>query len=476
MSRSNFILPIVAFVGLTLFFLALGRILLLRYERGDIYPAYSTLRADPLGARAYFESLDSIKGYSPRRGFNFLHQELEEHPATMFYLGFDAEELSSFTKEEVAQLDAYVRQGGRVVLTLSPEESDTVTMTSEQRKKKAEKDARKSTPDKKDSDAPTDKAEELSDGPQTAQEKYEREELQKEKEDYEKYVEPNPPPSSFHYHRSLAALWGFGWDNHHDAVQKKITSRAATDADTHTEEDPELKKPDVFAFYGGEEHLESQVPWKSALYFVRLESDWQPLYYAKTQPVLIRRSWGKGEIIVATDSYFLSNEALRNSRTPLLLTYLAGPANVLVFDETHLGTQQQEGVMFLMNRFRLEGYLYGALAVMLLFLWRNSCPLVPPQVRSHRVLGGTVSGMDSRSGLVNLLRRNIGMSEILSASFAEWKRSVIPSQNHLKEKMEAMSEVLASSNPKKSDQIVQTYHRLREINTSLNRDTYATKP
>jgi len=56
------------------------------------------------------------------------------------------------------------------------------------------------------------------------------------------------------------------------------------------------------------------------------------------------------------------------------------------FDEVHLGTQEQEGVMALAQKFRLEGYLYGMLGVVVLFLWRNSVPLVPlkPQVAYHR--------------------------------------------------------------------------------------------
>jgi hypothetical protein len=474
MSRSNFILPVVAFLGLLLFFFALVRILLLRYERGDVYPAYSTLRADPLGTRAYYEALDSVKGYSPERGFTFLHQELAEKPASVFYLGFDSEEISSFSKEEVAQLDAYVQQGGRVILTMSPSEGSTVS-AAEKRKMKAENEAKKDTSDKKADDSSSEKADDATDDTQTAQEKYEREELRKEKEDYQKYSDPNPPPSAFHYHRSLAALWGFGWDNQHETVEKKDSAQNSSDASVSTEEIPK-EKPEVMATYNGLGHMETSVPWKSALYFVRLEPAWLPLYYAKSQPVLIRRNWGKGEIIVASDSYFLSNEALRNNRPPLLLSYLAGPPGVLVFDETHLGTQQQEGVMFLMNQFRLEGYLYGALAVMVLFLWRNSCPLVPPLARDPKRLGGTVSGKDSRSGLVNLLRRNLGMKEILPASFAEWKRTVTPAQSHLKEKMEAMNETLSSANLKNPEQIIQTYHRLREINTSQNRDTYATKP
>ena len=39
----------------------------LRFEVGDIYPAYSSLRSDPLGVMAFYESLGNLKGISVRR-------------------------------------------------------------------------------------------------------------------------------------------------------------------------------------------------------------------------------------------------------------------------------------------------------------------------------------------------------------------------------------------------------------------------
>jgi hypothetical protein len=482
MSRSNLVLPFVAFVGLVLFGFAFVHVLLLRYERGDIYPAYSTLRADPLGARAYYEALDSVSGYSSTRGFSYLHQELAEKPATLVYLGFDSDELSSFSKDEVAQLDDYVRNGGRLILTMSPDRSLDISSRSDESKKKADEkkdDAKKAPADQKPKDAAPEEKDDTATAPQTEQEKWERDALRKEKEEYEKDVDPNPPPSEFRYHPSIAASWGFGWDNTHEKPKAKSDSTATKSASDDDDEDDDVikeeNKPEVMALHTGADGLEASVPWKSAIYFLRLEPEWQVLYRAKSQPVLIQRKWGHGEIIVATDSYFISNEALRNNRSPALLAMLAGPSGNLLFDETHLGTQRQEGVMFLVNKFRLEGYLYGTLAVMVLFLWRNSMPLVPPPVRQASVLGGAISGKDSRSGLVNLLRRNIGQKEILPASFAEWKRTVTPAQSHLHEKMAAMDTTLSSTELKRPEQIVETYHHLREINTSRNKESYATK-
>lgn len=209
---------------------------------------------------------------------------------------------------------------------------------------------------------------------------------------------------------------------------------------------------------------------------MRLEPDWTILYYAKDKPVMIRRHWGKGEIVVATDSYFISNEALRNDRRPRLLNLLAGWPGELLFDESHLGTQEQEGVMALAEKFRLEGFLYGALGVLLLFLWRNSSPLVPARaMEGHAPLGGTVSGKDSRSGLVNLLRRNIPPSEILKVCLAEWRRGVNSQRPDWRSRWSEMDAIVAAT-PAQAAQLVQSYNELSKITApGKTRQTHATK-
>lgn len=466
MLRRNFFLTLLAVAASALFVLGLVRLLLLRYERGDVYPAYSTLRADPLGTRAYYEALGSVKAYTTDRGYTALDRELAEKPATIFYLGLDADELKFFPEDEVTALDDYVKNGGRIVLTFSPEDPQYEDADEIKKPAAKTKPADAKPPAKEDKNTPpADNGPE----PKSQQEKHERDALRREQEE-------NKDEPAAKYHPSLAALWGFGWKAHLTSEEKKPATKKNNDDDSSSDADEE--KPEVLAFRVTGPGLEEAVPWKSALYFVRLEPEWATLYDAKGKPVLIRRSWGKGEIIVATDSYLVSNEALRNDRRPALLGFLAGPGGHLLFDETHLGTQEQEGVMVLMKKFRLEGYLWGTLAVVVLFLWRNSAPLVPPRpAGSAAALGGAVSGKDSRSGLVNLLRRNIPPAEILKTSLGEWKRGVTPARTHLHGKMSEMEATLASASTNRPEQIVETYHRLRQINNpGRTKEKYGTKP
>src|SRR5438046_9791800 len=62
---------IVAFVFcLIVFSFGLVQLLRLRFEGGDVYPPYSSLRADPLGAMAFFEALERMPDLSVRRDFS----------------------------------------------------------------------------------------------------------------------------------------------------------------------------------------------------------------------------------------------------------------------------------------------------------------------------------------------------------------------------------------------------------------------
>ena len=109
---------------------------------------------------------------------------------------------------------------------------------------------------------------------------------------------------------------------------------------------------------------------------------WHTLYRRGDRPVIVARPVGDkgGELILASDSYFLSNEALRAEPRPGLLANLVGPARRVIFDETHLGIAEQPGMMTLARRYHLQGGLAALGLLAVLFLWRNVVSLVPPPV------------------------------------------------------------------------------------------------
>jgi hypothetical protein len=472
MSRRNLALSLGALAAVALFFWALLHLIQLRYQRGDVFPASSTLRSDPLGTRAFYEALPDAGSYDVSRGYVSLRRELAEKPATLFILGLDAPDLDSFAPDEIDQIDDYLTGGGRVIVTLTPTNSTGESDDADAKDKKMTAKKMGS-----DDEHPPLAVPEPPGQPKTEQEKYEREEYRKEQEVQQKADPERYVPDKFH--PSIQAVWGFGWTGpgakKHDDKNGKDHDKASA-ADQSAPSAEYSRRGDVLAERTGPVPTEDKVPWKSPISFLRLEPEWQTDYQAKGKPVLITRPWGAGEIIVASDSYFVSNEALRDDRAPQLLAWIAGPPGLLLFDETHLGTQEQDGVMTLARRYRLEGYLWGLLVVAGLFLWRQSVPLVPPvPARAHDPAGGAVSGKDSRSGLVNLLRRNITPRELLPTCLAEWRRHA--SSGHSAAQATEMETVVNLADKVPPAQIVETYRRLCDINTGgRKRKNYATQP
>src|SRR5262245_22671978 len=112
---------VVVLLGLLLALgLGVWELMRLRTSRGDIYPRYSTLRADPLGARVLLEALRQIDGLSARRSTEPLGRLWEDPRATLFVLGAAPSIISDDASDESLELLALVRQGLRAVIAIAP--------------------------------------------------------------------------------------------------------------------------------------------------------------------------------------------------------------------------------------------------------------------------------------------------------------------------------------------------------------------
>ncbi len=87
-----------------------------RFESGDVYPEYSSLRADPLGTQALFESFQAIPGISVARNYKPLDQ-VQPAGATIFYLGVTSQSLA---RAELGDYDKLTTAGARFVIGLLP--------------------------------------------------------------------------------------------------------------------------------------------------------------------------------------------------------------------------------------------------------------------------------------------------------------------------------------------------------------------
>jgi hypothetical protein len=104
------------------FALGVVKLFLLRFEAGDVYPAYSSLRSDPLGSRAFYGSLKNInrarvsRNYLPLQHFEF------ERQTAFFYIGTAAFDSQSVSVEWLKIFERLTNKGGRLVLSFLPVE------------------------------------------------------------------------------------------------------------------------------------------------------------------------------------------------------------------------------------------------------------------------------------------------------------------------------------------------------------------
>ncbi|WCJ60851.1 DUF4350 domain-containing protein [Fontisphaera persica] len=163
--------------------------------------------------------------------------------------------------------------------------------------------------------------------------------------------------------------------------------------------------------------------WRSALVFTNHSPAWRVLYAVNNAPVVMERSWGRGTIVLLSDSYLLSNEAMRFHRVPPLLAWLVGRSARVVFNETHLGVVEQPGMGNLLRQYRLQGVAAVLLLLALLYIWQNSFPLAPLPQKPSAEQAAYIQGRDTMMGLVHLLRRGIPPRRVLRICLEHWKET-----------------------------------------------------
>ena len=116
-----------------------------------------------------------------------------------------------------------------------------------------------------------------------------------------------------------------------------------------------------------------------------------------------------------------------------------------MFDETHLGVEESSGVSALARKYRLHGLFAGLLLLAGLFVWKNGTSFMPPYEDGQRKQE-LVTGKDSASGFVNLLRRNLPAREILAVCLTEWKKSC--SREQPKARLQQVQAIIDAENAK----------------------------
>jgi hypothetical protein len=214
-----------------------------------------------------------------------------------------------------------------------------------------------------------------------------------------------------------------------------------------------------------EKELPASLPWHSTLIFDPRDPTWRIIYARAEKAVLIERSYGKGSIVLSSDSFFLSNEAMKSKRYPQLLCWLCGIHRKIVFDETHLGVSKSPGIATLLRKYGLAPFFISLIFLALLAIWKQAARLVPVYEEEERA---TVDvGKDAFTGFTNLLRRNIPPDHILSACLEEWKRSFTHGKQDLSSRLPQIQEIIAAdrARAKKNRDPVQVYRKISALGT-----------
>jgi hypothetical protein len=371
--KKNF--PMLALaLGATLFAAGVIYLFRLRFEAGDVYPAYSSLRADPLGTMALCESLAKLPGVTVRRDLSETSKLPEERNTTYLHLAAEIYDWGWMPVDVLNDMEAFATRGGRLVVTMRPVTGPdhfpippafpiTTTNTAA-------------------TNAPTKR-------------------LARKKS--------NAKPGESLNQVSLQKRWGVEFG------REKLKA-GANDVYEPAEVVNQTDLP-----------LPPSLDWHSALVLTNLDRAWRTIYAHGKNAVVAERKFGRGSVVIATDSYFVSNEAMGKDRQPELLAWLIGNSEQVVFDEAHLGVTETSGVAVLMRKYRLTGVIGGLALLALLFIWKNSTSLVPPYADAPA--GGYIAGKDARAGFVNLLRRNIAPRDLLDVCFNEWTKALLHRRN-----------------------------------------------
>jgi hypothetical protein len=209
-----------------------------------------------------------------------------------------------------------------------------------------------------------------------------------------------------------------------------------------------------------EKALPASLAWHSALVFEPQDPGWQVIYVRAGKPVLIERSYGKGSIVLSSDSFFLSNEAMRSKRYPQLLSWLCGHRRKIVFDETHLGVSKSPGIATLLRKYGLAPFFISLIVLFLLVIWKQAASLV--SVYEEEEKASVDPGKDAFTGFTSLLRRNISPDHILSACLEEWKRSFTHGRQNRSALLPRIQEIMAADRalPKRNRDPVQAYREI----------------
>ncbi|WP_404423808.1 hypothetical protein [Nibricoccus sp. IMCC34717] len=347
-----------------------------RVQAGEVYPQYSSLRADTFGLRALHDTLASLPGLTVERWLRPLEKVPAQGGTTYVLAGVSRAWWEALDNRAANAIEQSLQAGDRWVLCF-----------------RAELTASEPTP----VPAPGLKAAKAKDSK----------------------PEPTPTPSPTPLPRSgvqresssVAALQAADW--------KRRWGIEVAPHKTLTLNDEAVVAPDLA------NTLPRSLRWQSDLVFtVSSGAEVRTLYRRFGEPAMIELKRGRGTILLCGESYLLSNERLSVDAQPTLLSRMLGPHPRFVFIESHLGVMEDPGMAALARRYGLGVGLFLSLVAAALAIWRTATPFVPPAPAAAAV----PLHYSPTAGLRALLRRSLTPAELFDHCLHRWRETASPAE------------------------------------------------
>ncbi len=378
-------------VIVVIFFAGILVLFNLRYDKSDNLPSYSSLRADPLGSRIFYESLSNMNDLNVWRNFKSYYQLPTDINYTFFFLGSTVDFLKNISENDYKKLHSHIQNGNRFIFTLTP----CINFHSS--------------------------AKSQNDISQQGEEG-EGEEKVKNEEDFVK------------------ERWGISFletSGNSKYNREELTLRIATNS--------------------------AEIPWYSNIHFETGE-EWNIILKDDDRNFIVERTIGKGSLVFLSDSYLISNEAMFNDCYSWFLSWLIGNNKNIIFDETHLGIVHKTNIVELAKRYRLHGFFFGLIILVVLYVWKNFSFFIP-NAQSPEASKNITLGKDTSSGFILLLEKSIPKDDISVICKNEWLKTDSVSRNLDQDKLEQINTAIEIERnlPTKERNPINTYSRIRKI-------------
>jgi len=119
MRNRNRLIGMAALAVALIFVTGVVKLFILRFEGGDVYPPYSSLRADPFGMKALYESLAAIPGATVSRNMKPL-ESLAGTSGVVFFTGVDPWKFRDSSHKTLSQFETLLQHGARLIVSFQP--------------------------------------------------------------------------------------------------------------------------------------------------------------------------------------------------------------------------------------------------------------------------------------------------------------------------------------------------------------------